>query len=129
MIENYIEAMIRQAQKSGGLIVFDDRNDIRIESILSSMAKDKLLSYELIFQDEKGRWLLNQKGRNFKSFEHENRKEALEAEKFKVDVANAKRVYKTYHSTRVIMWITFVISIVLSVLKLAEELKVWLDHK
>jgi hypothetical protein len=78
MIQDYIESMIHEAKRTNGVIVFNDRKDNSIESILSSIAKSKMISYDLIIQDDEGKWILNKRGLNFKSFRDERRKQVIE---------------------------------------------------
>lgn len=58
-------------------------------------------------------------------FEREKELSDLQNEKLKYDVRNAKRVYKTYPTTRLFAWIAFISTIILLLLKLAEVLKLW----
>jgi hypothetical protein len=86
MIKDYIESMILAAQQSNHVVTFDDRGDLRIESILDSIAKDKMISYDLIKQDDKGRWILNRRGLNFKSFKDEDLKRRIEHHPYRKDL-------------------------------------------
>ena len=49
--------------------------------------------------------------------------------KDEIDLKNAERVYETYGTTRFITWVTFVIALLLALLRLAEALKLWPFHK
>lgn len=61
---------------------------------------------------------------------HEKHKEReLTSKKLRLDTSNAERIYRTYNTTRVITWVTFFISIILALLKIAESLKIWPYHK
>jgi hypothetical protein len=53
----------------------------------------------------------------------------LELRKKEIDYHNAERVYKTYFTTRFITWISFIIAVLLGLLKVAESLKLWPYHK
>jgi hypothetical protein len=57
--------------------------------------------------------------------ELENIEKQRKERKEDIDFKNAKRVYDTYNSTRIIAWVTFVIAILLALLKIAEALKIW----
>lgn len=79
---------------------------------------------------------LTKLGWDFISFENiktkegkETEKKEKENEKLTVDLANAKRVYKTYNSTRWMAIASFVFSLLLLILKLAEALKLWPYNK
>jgi len=61
--------------------------------------------------------------------EKESEEQALQSKKLKYDVKNSERVYKTYGTTRAITWITFFVTLVLALLKLAETLHIWPYHK
>jgi hypothetical protein len=53
----------------------------------------------------------------------------LNYKKLKYDVRNAERVYKTYTTTRLIAWVTFIVMLILAALKISEVIRVWPYHK
>lgn len=83
-----------------------------------------------------GKFYLSGEGRDFllrggykAKFEREQKLRDISDKKAELDLTNAIRVNKHYKRNQWIMWITFAISIILSVLKLAEVLKIWPYHK
>ena len=72
---------------------------------------------------------LTPEGWNYTSYDEIIKKENIKKEKKdlkdEIDLRNAERVFKTYNSTRFIAWATFIITIILALLKLAEVLKFW----
>lgn len=55
--------------------------------------------------------------------------EELNNRKLKVDFQNAETTLKSYPRTRLIAWASFIIAVILLLLKIAEALKLWPYHK
>lgn len=61
--------------------------------------------------------------------ERESAENSKQRDKLDIDLANAKRVYKTYFTTQTITWVSFIVMLILSALQLAEILHIWPYHK
>ena len=55
--------------------------------------------------------------------------ERLKFRKLQLDVKNAERINKTYPTTRLITWITFIVMLILAALKITEVMHIWSYHK
>lgn len=75
--QEYIEQIIKNAQKSDGHIKLETDGGNKTGDILRKITKRTLLSYDLVMKDDEGNYLLNKRGLAFKSFKAENRKRRL----------------------------------------------------
>lgn len=105
----------------------------KIEHVILTNHIIELRNYGFI-SFEKNEYSVLPKGEEaYKEFlkkkEMESERKELEFKKLKIDLTNAERVYKTYKSTRLIAWVTFIIAVLLALLRLAEALKLWPFHK
>jgi hypothetical protein len=62
-------------------------------------------------------------------FDKEYESAQISDELSKLELSNARRVFKTYPWTQLIAWVTFGISIVLVFLEIAKALHIWPYHK
>ncbi len=56
-------------------------------------------------------------------------REDIEERKLKVDLSNAEKTLKTYWSTRLIAWLSFIFSAIGLFLSIARALNIWPYHK
>lgn len=113
------EDLIKKARESNFDYITKDQLN---PHLLSSAAKHLLLNYGLIAksQDNDHIYYLTERGRNFKSFEEEAVKQFRKEQKEVIDLKNSKRIYTTYWFTFGTAIASFVIAIILLILKLKE---------
>ena len=102
----------------------------------AKFAIDEMIHLKLIeFADKEGCKLKNSDYGNYilnlktQADEKESEEKELQLKKLKYDIKISERVVKSYKSTRFIAWASFIVALLLGLLKLAESLKLWPYHK
>jgi len=118
-IDRDIENLVKAVQRNGfGYIMAD----VFEQNAFNRFAKEKMLSYGLIKIGEKPQlYHLTERGWNFKSFADEDAQEEFKRRLLKINVENAERINKTYWITFCMAVFSFIVSIVLLILRLTES--------